>query len=155
MLINVLKALISIIPMCSLHVILLSQIIPRYFSRLTKGIFRPFNIKVSCRWPKSMRKVDGLSLVLIDFYVLALMPCLNTSETLLQLSENNLLCGLLHIYRCHQQRDLDTRCLGHTILYAVQCGGEDKTLWHPCLYTPWCRNFTFNQNWIFSEKEKI
>jgi hypothetical protein len=44
-LMNVLKALASIIPMCSLHVILLSKIAPRYFTLFTNGIFRLFNVR--------------------------------------------------------------------------------------------------------------
>jgi hypothetical protein len=43
-LINVLMALASVISMCSLHVILLSKITLRYFTWLTEGIFRPFNV---------------------------------------------------------------------------------------------------------------
>jgi hypothetical protein len=44
-LMNVLKALASIICMCSLDVILLSNNTPRYFTLFTKGIFRPFNVR--------------------------------------------------------------------------------------------------------------
>jgi hypothetical protein len=39
-LMNVLKALVSIISMCNLHVILLSKITP-----FTNGILRPFNVR--------------------------------------------------------------------------------------------------------------
>jgi hypothetical protein len=35
-----------------------------------------------------MRKVDGPSLILLDFYVPALTPHLNSTENSLQLSEN-------------------------------------------------------------------
>jgi hypothetical protein len=42
---KVLKALASIVLICSLHVILLSKIIPRYFTLFTKGMFRPFNVR--------------------------------------------------------------------------------------------------------------
>jgi hypothetical protein len=45
-----------------------------------------------------MRKVDGLSLIFIDFCVPAFTPILNSSDTSLQLSENVTLCGLSHIY---------------------------------------------------------
>jgi hypothetical protein len=44
-LMNVLKALASIISMCGLHVIFLSKITPRYFTLFTKGMFRPFNVR--------------------------------------------------------------------------------------------------------------
>jgi hypothetical protein len=44
-LMNVLKALASIVSICSLHVILLSKITPRYFTLFTNGMFRPFNVR--------------------------------------------------------------------------------------------------------------
>jgi hypothetical protein len=44
-LMNVLKVLASIISMCNLHVIFLSNITPRYFTLFTNGIFRPFSIR--------------------------------------------------------------------------------------------------------------
>jgi hypothetical protein len=44
-LMNVLKALASIISMCNLHVILLSENTPRYFTIFTNGIFRPFKVR--------------------------------------------------------------------------------------------------------------
>jgi hypothetical protein len=44
---NVLKALAWIICMCNLHVILLSNIVPRYFTLFTVRIFRPFNVRES------------------------------------------------------------------------------------------------------------
>jgi hypothetical protein len=43
-LINVLKALASIISRCNLHVTLLSKITLRYFTLFTNGISRPFNV---------------------------------------------------------------------------------------------------------------
>jgi hypothetical protein len=49
------------------------------------------------RGPKSLREVDGPSLILIDFYVPALTPRLNSTETSLQLSENITLKGNLAI----------------------------------------------------------
>jgi hypothetical protein len=44
-LMNVLKALTSIVSICNLHVILLSKITPRYFTLFTNGMFRPFNVR--------------------------------------------------------------------------------------------------------------
>jgi hypothetical protein len=44
-LMNVLKALASIVSICSLHDILLSKITNRYFTLFTKGMFRPFNVR--------------------------------------------------------------------------------------------------------------
>jgi hypothetical protein len=43
--INALKALASIISMCDLHVIFLSNITPRYFTLFTNGILRPFSVR--------------------------------------------------------------------------------------------------------------
>jgi hypothetical protein len=45
-----------------------------------------------------MRKVDGLSLTFIDFYVSALTTRLNSTETSLQLSENITLSAVSRIY---------------------------------------------------------
>jgi hypothetical protein len=44
-LINVLKALVATVSMCSLHVNFLSKITPRYTTLFTKGIFRPFSVR--------------------------------------------------------------------------------------------------------------
>jgi hypothetical protein len=44
-LINVLKALASIISMRSLHVTFLFKITPRHFALYTIGIFYPFNVR--------------------------------------------------------------------------------------------------------------
>jgi hypothetical protein len=53
---------------------------------------------MSLRGPKSMRKVDGLSLIFTDFYVPAPTPCLNSTKTSLQLSENITLFAVCRIY---------------------------------------------------------
>jgi hypothetical protein len=44
-LINVLKALASIISMCNLNVTFLSKIASRYFTIFSNGIFRPFKVR--------------------------------------------------------------------------------------------------------------
>jgi hypothetical protein len=44
-LMNVLKSLVSIVSMCSLHVIFLSKITLRYFTLFTNGISSPFNVR--------------------------------------------------------------------------------------------------------------
>jgi hypothetical protein len=68
-----------------------------------KGDIPSIQCKMRLGKPKSMRKVDCLSLIFIDFYVPVLTPRLNKIEPSLQLSENiNPLCDLSHIYRCHQ-----------------------------------------------------
>jgi hypothetical protein len=46
------------------------------------------NYKLNIWGLKSVRKVDGLSLIFIDFYDPTLTPSLNRNETSLQLSEN-------------------------------------------------------------------
>jgi hypothetical protein len=47
-----------------------------------------FQCQMSLSGPKSVREVDGLSLIFIDFYVPALTPRLNRCETSMQISEN-------------------------------------------------------------------
>jgi hypothetical protein len=54
--------------------------------------------KIGLKGPKSMRRVDGLSLIFIDFYVPALIPRLNSTETSLQLSENINLFAVCRMY---------------------------------------------------------
>jgi hypothetical protein len=53
--------------------------------------------KMSLRGPMPVRKVDGLSLIFIDFYVPALTPRLNTAETSLQLSKKITLFAVCRI----------------------------------------------------------
>jgi hypothetical protein len=53
---------------------------------------------MSLREPKFMRKVDGLSLIFIAFYVPALTPRLNITETTLQLSESIALFAVCRTY---------------------------------------------------------
>jgi hypothetical protein len=91
---NVLKALPSIISMCGMYLILLTQII---YTIDEEGVLY-IQCKMSLRGPKSMRKLDGLNPVLIDFYVPALTPRLSRSETSLQLSENITLFAVRRIY---------------------------------------------------------
>jgi hypothetical protein len=56
-LINVLKALASIISMCDLHVTFLLKITPRYFKLFTNGMFRPFSL----RWDAGGRRLCWLT----------------------------------------------------------------------------------------------
>jgi hypothetical protein len=74
-----------------------------------KGDIPSIQCKMSLRRPESMRKVDGLSLIIIYFYVPALILHLSGIENLLHISENIALFAVtyIYIYRCHQQRDLD------------------------------------------------
>jgi hypothetical protein len=86
--------LASFISKCSLRVVLLSKI----FYMIDEGDIPSIQCKMSLRWPNSMRKVDGLSLIFIDFYVAAFTPRLNSTETSLQLSENITLFAVCRIY---------------------------------------------------------
>jgi hypothetical protein len=63
-----------------------------------EGNIPPIQCKMSLRGSKSMRKVDGLSLIFIDFYGPALTPRLNNTKTLLQLSGNITLLTVCRIY---------------------------------------------------------
>jgi hypothetical protein len=54
---------------------------------IDEGDIPSIRCKMNIKRPKSMTKVDGLSLLFIDFYVPALIPRLNSTETSLQLSE--------------------------------------------------------------------
>jgi hypothetical protein len=55
-LINVLKALITTVSMCSLHVIFLLKITSRFFTIFANGMFRPFSVRRDLggliRWEK-------------------------------------------------------------------------------------------------------
>jgi hypothetical protein len=64
---------------------------------ITKVDIPSIRCNMSFREPKSMRNVDGLSLLFIDFYVLALTPRLSSTETSLQLSENITPFAVYHI----------------------------------------------------------
>jgi hypothetical protein len=44
-LINVLKALVATVSMCSPQVVFLSKITPRHFTLITRGMFGPFNVR--------------------------------------------------------------------------------------------------------------
>jgi hypothetical protein len=55
---------------------------------IDEGDFPSVQCKMGLGGPKSMRKVDGLSLIFIDLYVPMLTSSLSSTETSLQLSEN-------------------------------------------------------------------
>jgi hypothetical protein len=125
------------------------------FYIIGQGDIPSFQCKVSFQGPKSARKVDGLSLIFIDSYVPALKPHVSGTETSLQLSENVTLFAVCDIMcRCHQQRDLDRHpVLGvyHLYMYCT-LWGQDRTLWHLCLYIPRHRHLTFN---FFCERKEL
>jgi hypothetical protein len=82
-----------------------------------EGDFLSIQCKRSLRGPKSMRKVDGPILIFILFFVLALTPRVNSSETSLQLSENMIPFVVCRIYTGVISKGtlLDTRCFGRII----------------------------------------
>jgi hypothetical protein len=84
-LMNVPKALASIISMCNLLVNLLPKITPRYFTLFTNGMFRPFNVG-RVRRSLSMREVDRPSLVLVDFNTSVFTPGCHWVEPTLEFS---------------------------------------------------------------------
>jgi hypothetical protein len=106
------------------------------FYVVDKGDIPSIQYKTSLTGPKSTRKVDDLSLILIDFYVPALTPRLSNTEPSLQLSENITLFAICRIFTgvINKETEIDPRCLGRIIyIQTVQCGGQDRTLWYPCL----------------------
>jgi hypothetical protein len=101
---------------------------------IDKGDILSIQYKIGLRGSKSVKKVDGLSLVVIYFYVPALTPCLCSTEISLKLAEKKLLFAICHIqvYRCRQQRPRMTGVWGvsfiYIYMYTVQCEGQDGTL---------------------------
>jgi hypothetical protein len=70
--------------------------------------------KMSLRGPKTMRKVDDLSLIFFYFYVPALTPFPNSTDASLRLSENITLFAVCRIYTgvISKRTKIGTRCLG-------------------------------------------
>jgi hypothetical protein len=62
-----------------------------------KGDIPSIQCKMRLRGPRSISKVDGLSLIFIDFYVPAITPRLNNTEASLKLSENVTLFAVCRI----------------------------------------------------------
>jgi hypothetical protein len=127
------------------------------FYMTDKGDIPSIQRKMSLMGPKSMRKVESLSLIFTDFYAPVLTSHLNSTKISLQLSANITLFAVCCIYTGVNSNETytNTRCFGCIIyIYIVQCGGHDRTLWHPCLYIPWCRHFIFDQNSEFSPRKK-
>jgi hypothetical protein len=54
--------------------------------------------KINLRESRPMRKVDGLSLILIEFYVPVVTPRISYTETSLQLSESITTFSVYRIY---------------------------------------------------------
>jgi hypothetical protein len=73
------------------------------FYILYKRNFSSFQCKMSLDRSTSTGEVDGLSLILVDFYVSALTPCHHCSEAALQLPENIDLFALCCKRECIQK----------------------------------------------------
>jgi hypothetical protein len=69
-LMNVLKALASIIFMCNLKVTLLSKLTRRYFAICKSGIFRPFNVRQDSGGRRLREMEISLILIIFDIAVL-------------------------------------------------------------------------------------
>jgi hypothetical protein len=129
------------------------------FYTIDEGDMPTLQYNMSLKGPKSMRKVDCLSPKLIDFYVPAHTPCLNSTETSLKLSENITLFAVCRIYTGvpSAKRLIDTRCLARIVykgIYTVQRRAQYATMWHPCLYIAWRRHVTFGRDSEFSLRKK-
>jgi hypothetical protein len=83
----VLKALVLIIHMCNLHVILLSNNKPGYFTLFTNMIFHPFNVRIESRYI-SVSEADHLRLVFIDFNIPEFTPGRHSVEPTQDLALN-------------------------------------------------------------------
>jgi hypothetical protein len=75
---------------------------------IDEGDIPSIQCKMSLREPESVRKIDGLSPIFINFYVPALTPRLSSTETLLQLSENITLFAVCFV--CAIGKFLDSYC---------------------------------------------
>jgi len=61
--------------------------------------------------------------------------------------KHNVLCSLLYIDICHQQRGLGGPLEFGRVSFIYKLY---RILWHPCLYFPGHGHFTFNRNSEFS-----
>jgi hypothetical protein len=71
------------------------------------------------------------------------------AQTSLQLSDNiTLFVVCPPIYTGVISKETSKyQVLGRIIyIHTVQCGGQDGTLWHPCLYIPLRRHYTFDRD---------
>jgi hypothetical protein len=143
---NVPKALAAVSSVCSLHVILLSKMTPRYLTLFTNGMFRPFSWRSSPgfqiawifpslifmfqRWhhdPTAVRPRWNL--------FNTRRSCFSVAYTQVS-SANRAMCipcaaGTSFMYKLHSTR------------------GKEGTLWHPCRYFPGRRKFAFYWNFNF------
>jgi hypothetical protein len=64
------------------------EVYSHIFYMIEEGDIPSIKCKMSQRRPKSMRELDGLTFIFIEFYVSELTPRFNGTEITLQLSEN-------------------------------------------------------------------
>jgi hypothetical protein len=68
------------------------------FCMIDEGDIPSIQCTTSLRGPKSRRKVDGLSPIIIDFCIPVFTLSLNSIMTVLQFPENITLLAVFHIY---------------------------------------------------------
>jgi hypothetical protein len=119
---------------------------------IDEGDIPSIQYKLSLRGPKSTRKVDGPSLIFIDFYVPALIPRLSSTETSMQF-------WLSHVCRCHQGRNLDRhQVFGAYLLYILyNVGGRTESYGTPdCIFlSVGISPSTETLNFLWERKEPI
>jgi hypothetical protein len=100
---------------------------------IEEGDIPSIQCKISLRRPKSMRKVNFVTLVFIFFYISALTPRLNRTDSLLQLSENINIFAVCRICTgaTKEETYIDTRCLGLIIYIHDTVWGTGRNLVAP------------------------
>jgi hypothetical protein len=84
------KALVSVDSIWSLHVTLLSNTTPTYFTFLTKVLCHLFSCSTTSGTQNSSREIDRLSFLFTDLYVAALITRHHCSEAALNLVRNTM-----------------------------------------------------------------
>jgi hypothetical protein len=109
---NVLKALASIISTCSHYIILISKITPRYFISIDEGDVPSLQCKMSLNWSNSVREIDGLNIIFMNFIFqwshhisITLRPCCSFLRTYPSLQSVAYI--YIYIYMGVIHRDLD------------------------------------------------
>jgi hypothetical protein len=104
---------------------------------IDEGDILSIHCKMSLMGPKSLRNVDGLSLIIIYFCDSALTPRLNSTEASLQLS-----------LRCVAYIEVSGACV------YCRVWETGRNLVVPLLLIPWRRYFTFDRNSRFYLRKK-
>jgi hypothetical protein len=122
---------------------------------IDEGDIPSIQCKMNLRGSKSMRKVDDLSLLIMEFYVPALTPRLSSTETSLQLPENithfaacSINTGVIHVHNniehvtISHRRVMNGRCDAE-ILNSFMCNKSS-------IFSPEVLETTLFQTLIFS-----